>query len=370
MLYAPNSFQVEAPAWRPIVYLNVVRSVRRILEALTLAELDSSERDSSDALFSPSSPPGSPTPMSPRRPSLALAADELAAFSRFRYSLSPLLTVEDRLIRLLSDPDEDSGEATHLDRLPWNTVEPNPNGGSAFGARPDNLPTGYVQVDPPTSTRTAFRGTDNREVWVGGGWKRALGKLSKKKSSNSINARHSKRGGVDWSQDPDDPIHVLMGCKNDMAALWNDPRVREVLRKRRVRIEESPGFYLDDVERVTAPDYIPSIDDVLKARLKTLGVVEHRFSLDPSSASKFARNPNNAFDWLIYDVGGARNQRHVWAPFFDDVQALIFLAPISAFDQVLTEDSSVNRMEDSLLLWRSLVANKVSKISTVYVHCY
>jgi hypothetical protein len=62
---------------------------------------------------------------------------------------------------------------------------------------------------------------------------------------------------------------------------------------------------------------------------------------------------------VIYDVGGARNQRQAWAPFFDDVNALIFLAPISAFDQVLVEEPDVNRVEDSLLLWRSVVSSKV-----------
>ena len=41
------------------------------------------------------------------------------------------------------------------------------------------------------------------------------------------------------------------------------------------------------------------------------------------------------------------------------VDAIIFLAPISAFDQVLAEDSSVNRLEDSLLLWRTVVSNKL-----------
>ena len=41
------------------------------------------------------------------------------------------------------------------------------------------------------------------------------------------------------------------------------------------------------------------------------------------------------------------------------VNALIFLAPISAFDQVLAEDPRVNRLEDSLLLWRAIVANKL-----------
>lgn len=51
-------------------------------------------------------------------------------------------------------------------------------------------------------------------------------------------------------------------------------------------------------------------DDVLRARLKTTGVVEHTFSL---SSGEF-----KGVDWKIYDVGGARHQRQAWAPYFDD----------------------------------------------------
>jgi hypothetical protein len=41
------------------------------------------------------------------------------------------------------------------------------------------------------------------------------------------------------------------------------------------------------------------------------------------------------------------------------VDAIIFLAPISAFDQVLTEDRSINRLEDSVLLWKALCSSKL-----------
>ncbi|EEB92938.1 hypothetical protein MPER_08476, partial [Moniliophthora perniciosa FA553] len=48
-----------------------------------------------------------------------------------------------------------------------------------------------------------------------------------------------------------------------------------------------------------------------------------------------------------------------WVPFFDDVDAIIFLAPISGFDQVLAEDRTINRLEDSVLLWKSVCSNKL-----------
>jgi hypothetical protein len=41
------------------------------------------------------------------------------------------------------------------------------------------------------------------------------------------------------------------------------------------------------------------------------------------------------------------------------VDAIIFLAPISGFDQVLVEDKSVNRLEDSVLLWKAVCSNKL-----------
>jgi hypothetical protein len=38
----------------------------------------------------------------------------------------------------------------------------------------------------------------------------------------------------------------------------------------------------------------------------------------------------------IIDVGGCRTQRNVWAHFFENATAIIFVAPISAFDEVGT----------------------------------
>jgi hypothetical protein len=69
-----------------------------------------------------------------------------------------------------------------------------------------------------------------------------------------------------------------------------------------------------------------------------------------------------------------------WAPYFEDVavggdphpgrpglthlldehtaSTIIFLAPISAFNQTLAEDHSVNRLWDSFALWEAICRNK------------
>lgn len=56
-----------------------------------------------------------------------------------------------------------------------------------------------------------------------------------------------------------------------------------------------------------------------------MGVSEHLFEVPLHGKS---------VTWHLYDVGGARGQRHSWVPYFDEANAIIFVAPISAFDQV------------------------------------
>ncbi|EJW74437.1 hypothetical protein WUBG_14655 [Wuchereria bancrofti] len=42
----------------------------------------------------------------------------------------------------------------------------------------------------------------------------------------------------------------------------------------------------------------------------------------------------------IFDVGGQRSERKKWIHCFEDVNAIIFIAAISQYDQVLFEDET------------------------------
>jgi G-protein alpha subunit len=52
-------------------------------------------------------------------------------------------------------------------------------------------------------------------------------------------------------------------------------------------------------------------------------------------------------------------QRGAWHPYFMDVKAIIFLAPISVFDEKLEGDSGTNRLEDSMMFWTSICKSKL-----------
>ena len=52
-----------------------------------------------------------------------------------------------------------------------------------------------------------------------------------------------------------------------------------------------------------------------------------------------------------FDVGGQRNERKKWIHCFENVTAVIFVAALSEYDQVLYEDETTNRMTEALNLF-------------------
>lgn len=115
----------------------------------------------------------------------------------------------------------------------------------------------------------------------------------------------------------------------------------------------TPSF-LSELSRIAVLDYVPTDDDMLRARLRTMGVVEHRFEVPNAVTGK-------TYEWQLFDVGGARGQRPRWVPYFEEANAIIFLAPISAFDQYLEEDGRTNRVDDSLQLFTLICSNPLLK---------
>ena len=58
------------------------------------------------------------------------------------------------------------------------------------------------------------------------------------------------------------------------------------------------------------------------------------------------------------DVGGQRSERSKWIHSFDSVTSVIFCVALSEYDQVLLEDSSQNRMAESLVLFESIINSR------------
>ncbi|KAI9268711.1 G-alpha protein [Sporodiniella umbellata] len=110
-----------------------------------------------------------------------------------------------------------------------------------------------------------------------------------------------------------------------LATLWEDIGVRECVdRASEFQLNDSAKYYFDSILRIGHPHYIPSDQDLLRSRVKSTGITETTFIIGPLT-------------YRMLDVGGQRSE-----------------LAISEYDQVLFEDASVNRLQESLTLFDSI----------------
>ncbi|CAI5758644.1 unnamed protein product [Candida verbasci] len=109
---------------------------------------------------------------------------------------------------------------------------------------------------------------------------------------------------------------------------------------------DSTDYFLSNLERISKPNYIPSINDVLRTRKKTSGIFDFKFDM------------GNGLNIHMFDVGGQRSERKKWIHCFDNVTLIIFCVALSEYDQVLLEENNQNRLEESLALFDSVVNSR------------
>nr|XP_005297027.1 guanine nucleotide-binding protein G(t) subunit alpha-3 [Chrysemys picta bellii] len=128
--------------------------------------------------------------------------------------------------------------------------------------------------------------------------------------------------------------------------LWSDPGIQACFeRAAEYQLNDSAVYYLNDLDRLTAPGYVPNDQDVLRSRVKTTGIIETQFSFKD-------------MNFRMFDVGGQRSERKKWIHCFEGVTCIIFCAALNAYDMILVEDENVNRMHESLHLFNSICNHK------------
>ena len=229
----------SAPKSPPDVTKEVFLTHSRILEALAPECDPIDEHDELDSLE-----PELLIITSKGRPPSAILGTKVPDYESYRKRLEPLVELEERLTRLLSSPDED--EATHLGPTHprWQSYANNGNENfppvsSVLSGRPAPTITIPQKKSRSSSSNGGFK-SKGKEVVVhtSTNWKKAFALGGKAKSPKSA---HS--GEIEgWWEDPDDPVHALNACAPVMMELWRDPKVRQRLHEKRIRLEESSGL--------------------------------------------------------------------------------------------------------------------------------
>lgn len=151
---------------------------------------------------------------------------------------------------------------------------------------------------------------------------------------------------MEYQVDPDPHTPLAPKVGEAVTSLWQDRSIEKVMeRQSEFYLMDSAPYFFEEATRIAAPEYIPVEADVLRARTKTTGIYETRFSMGSLSIHMF-------------DVGGQRSERKKWIHCFENVTSIIFCVALSEYDQVLLEESNQNRMMESLVLFDSVVNSR------------
>ncbi|KAG1726839.1 G-protein alpha subunit-domain-containing protein [Suillus lakei] len=108
---------------------------------------------------------------------------------------------------------------------------------------------------------------------------------------------------------------------------------------------DSADYFFTEVLRIGTLDYTPTVNDVMRARAKTTSITETRFNMGQLSIHMFG-------------VNGQRSERKKWIHCFESITSIIFCTALSEYDQVLLEEKNQNRMQQSLILFESIINSR------------
>ncbi|KAH8988405.1 G-protein alpha subunit [Lactarius akahatsu] len=129
--------------------------------------------------------------------------------------------------------------------------------------------------------------------------------------------------------------------------LWADEIIPALMTSHLTKfyLMDSATYFFEEANRIAASNYIPSTEDVLRARVETTSITETRFPMGQLSVH-------------MVDVGGQRSQRNKWIHSFESVTSVVFVTALSEYDQVLLEEKKQNRMAESLILFDSVINSR------------
>ncbi|KAJ6605466.1 heterotrimeric G-protein alpha subunit, GPA2-like protein [Mycena vulgaris] len=135
--------------------------------------------------------------------------------------------------------------------------------------------------------------------------------------------------------------------------LWGEEIVRSAwARGNEAAVPENLQYFFSDLPRLFDPAYVPTEQDIVRARARTIGITETTFSL-------------RDHEMLMVDVGGQKSERRKWIHCFQDVTSILFLVSLSGYDQCLVEDRDANQMQDAMTIWDSICHSQWFKQTSI-----
>lgn len=129
---------------------------------------------------------------------------------------------------------------------------------------------------------------------------------------------------------------------NQISQVWREHVVRRIFDEHRSAFLDSTEWFFCSLARIGRPDYVPTIEDMLRSRVKTIGIVEDAFEV-------------GGLTLRVYDTGSERNERKKWSYTFDaSLTMIVYVASLSEYDQLCYEDDTTNRMRESICVFKEI----------------
>jgi hypothetical protein len=131
--------------------------------------------------------------------------------------------------------------------------------------------------------------------------------------------------------------------------IWNNQEfTNTLLSLGHVKLPDSALYFLTHFERIIEDGYLPTNKDMLFMKKSTTGVYETSINFQGHL-------------FRMVEVGGQRSERRKWIHCFEDVDSTIFMASLAEYDMNLVEDFSINRLRESIALFKIVLETELFK---------
>ncbi|EGG16615.1 hypothetical protein DFA_07593 [Cavenderia fasciculata] len=141
-----------------------------------------------------------------------------------------------------------------------------------------------------------------------------------------------------------------------ITAIWKDPAVQQLysIHRNEIQLPDVAKYCLENVDRIASDSYVPSKQDILNCLQRTTSTKESEFIVDSAKLN-------------LFDFGGKRKERRQWFQHFEGTKAVVFCAALSDYNITLIEDQAINRLEDTIQLWKEVLVNPAFKHVPIFL---
>ena len=142
-----------------------------------------------------------------------------------------------------------------------------------------------------------------------------------------------------------------------LTQLWEDPSIEEAFQHRNETIiPDHMDYFYGKINEIAQDDYTPTDEDILKARIRTIGIDQVTFNCDGA----YIR---------IYDVGGQKSERAKWEKCMKETEGVIYCVSFADFDKPMFEEQGTVRIKDALMIFEQLTHKEKFGNSPFFLLC-